>query len=210
MRIALIILLVVAGSLQAQELAAYNSERLKTDQRLMLTLGTWSAVNFIGSGIGWALSEPGEARYFHQMNVYWNTVNAALALPGYFKSKKLSSDLPASETIREQYKTEKLFLFNTGLDLTYITIGFMLRNQANYQPEKRDILNGYVSSLILQGGFLFVFDLTAQLLHSQHRKKKLEPLLDRLTVSPSGLGLGLQFDLRPTDRRSFSSVDQGD
>lgn len=210
MRIVPIILLFVAGTLQAQELAAYNAERLKTDQRLMLTLGTWSAVNFVGSGIGWALSEPGEARYFHQMNVYWNTVNAALAVPGYFKSKKQSSDLPASETIREQYKTEKVFLFNTGLDLTYVTIGFMLRNQANYQPVKRDLLNGYGSSLILQGGFLFVFDLTAQLLHSQHRKKKLEPLLDRLTVSPTGSGLGLQFDLRPTDRRSFSPVNQGD
>jgi len=191
-------------SARAQELSSFNQQRLQTDQRLMVTLGSWSAVNFIGSGIGWALSEPGEARYFHQMNVYWNVVNAALAIPGYFKSRNSDPSLTTAETIRMQYKTEKTFLFNAGLDLTYMTAGFMLRNDAKYNVEKRDQLNGFGNSLLLQGGFLFIFDVAAHVIHAKHRTKKLEPLLDKLTLSSTGLGL--RFELSPTPQKNLIPI----
>ncbi len=80
-----------------QSLEQFNKERIQTDKRLMIGLGSWATTNFVVSGIGWATVPSGEAHYFHQMNVLWNTVNIGLAVPGYLKAKKAlkSSPLPA-------------------------------------------------------------------------------------------------------------------
>jgi hypothetical protein len=173
----------------SQELDQFNTNRLKTDQKLMLTLGSWSAMNLIGSGIGWATSGGGEARYFHQMNVMWNTVNMGLAVPGYIKARKANHALSLGQTIDEQFRTEKIFLFNTALDLTYMTAGILLRNESKYNLEKSDQFMGFGNSLLLQGGFLFLFDLAAYTIHVRHRKKVLSPLLERVSVSSNGMGV---------------------
>jgi hypothetical protein len=189
MRYFLILIISYTLNCQAQELTEFNVQRSKIDQRLMLTLGSWSSVNFVGSGIGWAIAQPGEARYFHQMNVMWNTVNLGLAIPGYIKAKKMNSSLTLAQSIRDQHRTEKIFLFNTGLDIAYITSGFLLRNEAKYNLEKRDQFNGFGNSLLLQGGFLFLFDIAAHAIHVRHANNKLSPIMDRLTLSSTGVGL---------------------
>jgi len=74
--------------LRAQVVSNFNQHRLNCDKKLMLTLGTWATANLVGGGIGWATASSPEIRAFHQMNAMWNTVNLALALPGYFKAKK--------------------------------------------------------------------------------------------------------------------------
>lgn len=173
----------------SQELYQFNTNRLKTDQKLMLTLGSWSAMNLIGSGIGWVTSGEGEAKYFHQMNVMWNTVNLGLAIPGYIKARKANHALSLGQTIDEQFRTEKIFLFNTALDLTYMTSGILLRNESKYNLEKGDQFMGFGNSLLLQGGFLLLFDLAAYTIHARHRKKALSPLLERVSVSSNGMGV---------------------
>ena len=175
----------------SQELDQFNSTRVRTDQKLMLTLGSWAAVNLVGSGIGWVITEPGELTSFHQMNVMWNAVNISLAVPGYFKAKKGNKTLSLGQTIEEQFRTEKVFLFNSALDLTYMTAGILLRNEAKYNLEKSDQFMGFGNSLLLQGGFLFLFDLAAYSIHVRHRKKVLNPYLNRLSISSSGLGFKL-------------------
>ena len=179
----------------AQPLLEFNKTRLETDKRLMLTLGSWSVANFVGSGIGWAISENKEAQAFHQMNVLWNTVNLGLALPGYLKAKKANPSLSLAETIKEQHRNEKIFLFNAGLDLMYISAGIILRSEAKSNLDRRDQFNGFGSSLLVQGGFLFLFDLTAHAIHNHHRKEKLTPILDRLSTSTSGIGLRWELDV---------------
>ena len=44
------------------------------------------------------------------------------------------------------------------------------------------------NGLLLQGGFLFLFDLSAYIIH-RHHATLLNPMLDRLTMSSSGIGL---------------------
>jgi hypothetical protein len=173
----------------AQPLVKFNEERLQTDQNLMLGLGSWAVTNSIVSGIGWATVPKGEAHYFHQMNVMWNTVNLALAIPGYLKAKKANSGLTFSETIKAQHTTEKIFLINTGLDVGYMTGGFLLRSAAKTNSTKQDQFNGYGNSLLMQGGFLFVFDLTAYMIHKRHAKRSLDKLLNSVEVSTTGLSL---------------------
>ncbi len=185
-----IILLPLFG--QAQQLKEYNEERLQLDKRLMLTLTGWSTANALVGAYGWATTE-NEALYFHQMNVMWTGVNLALAIPGYFKAKNGDPSLTFAQTWHEQQKTEKVFLFNTALDLTYITGGFFLKQRALVDETNYFRYRGWGNSLILQGGFLFLFDLTATLLHSRHRKEKLSPFLERVELSDNGLGLRYSF-----------------
>ena len=192
----IILFLICAPFVGAQHLIEFNAQRIKTDQNLMLGLGSWATANFVVSGIGWATTEQeGEAHYFHQMNVMWNTVNLGLAIPGYIKAKKASSALNLAETVKSQYETEKIFLFNTGLDVGYMAGGLLLRSEAKSQLSKEAMYRGYGNSLLLQGGFLFIFDLTACILHSRHRTKKLNPLLDRITMSSSISGIGIKWEL---------------
>ena len=178
----------------SQELNDFNAQRSAIDKKLMLTLGGWSVVNLIGSGIGWTSSVAAESKYFHQMNVMWNAVNLGLAIPGYYKTKKLTTEMTIVQTMREQNRAEKLFLFNAGLDLTYMTTGFFLRNEAKYNAVKKDQLMGYGNSLMLQGGFLFLFDIAAYAIHVHHANKKLYPILQHLSLDQSSIGL--RFGLR--------------
>jgi hypothetical protein len=173
----------------AQSLLEFNQERLQTDKRLMLGLGSWAGANFLVSGVGWATVPKGEAHYFHQMNVLWNTVNIGLAIPGYFNAKKSNPNLTFDNSILIQHKTEKIFLINTGLDVAYLSAGLLLRSNAKINLTKRDQFNGYGNSLLMQGGFLFLFDLTAYLLHNQHAKKSLNKMMNTFDISSSGLGI---------------------
>lgn len=187
----------------AQSLEQFNKERIQIDKRLMVGLGSWATTNIVVSGIGWASVSTGEALYFHQMNVMWNTLNIGLAIPGYVKAKKANAALTFAESILTQHKTEKLFLINTGLDIGYISGGLLLRSAAKTNTTKQDQFKGYGTSLLLQGGFLFVFDLTASMIHNRHSKKSLDKLLN--SVEMSSTGLGLQWNIQP---KGFSAKKQ--
>ena len=171
--------------LSAQPLQNFNKERAQIDKHLMIGLGSWATSNFVVSGIGWATVPKSEAYYFHQMNVLWNTVNIALAVPGYLKAKNDVRTLTLSETNKAQRKTQNIFLINTGVDVVYISSGFLLRNSAQSNLSNKDRFNGFGNALFLQGGFLFIFDLTAYAIHKCHGNK----FLNKLEKSPNGLGL---------------------
>lgn len=185
----------------SQDLTDFNQVRLKTDQNLMVGLGSWAGANFIVSGIGWATSPQGEARHFHQMNVLWNTVNLGLAIPGFFKARKENPSINFAETIRAQHKTETIFLFNSGLDIAYISSGLILRSEAKSNVEKQAQFRGFGNGLILQGGFLLLFDMTAYVIHRRHSKKALNPLLNRMELSSTGIGLKYTFGVRHEPNR---------
>lgn len=179
--------------IHAQEYHQFNAQRNQIDKKLMIGLGSWAGLNFVGSGIGWAASDQPEMRAFHQMNVMWNTVNLGLAIPGYLKAKKNKTNLTLSESIQAQHKTEKIFLFNGGLDLAYITSGFLFRNMARTNLTRKDQFSGFGNGLILQGSFLLLFDFSAFFIHKNHAKKSINKTLENIELSSSGIGLTLKF-----------------
>ncbi len=197
MKLSLLPLLVVSYLSAAQPLEQFNEDRTLTDKRLMIGLGSWATANFIASGIGWATVSEGEAHYFHQMNVLWNTVNLGLAIPGYLKAKKGSHDLTLEETKKAQRKTENIFLINTGLDAVYVTSGFMLRGLAKQDFTKKEQYNGFGNGIILQGGFLLFFDLTAYAIHKHHASNSLNKTEKTIEMSSSGLGLKWHLGTKP-------------
>lgn len=170
-----------------------NTHRLQLNKTGMWVLGSWAVGNMVTSGV-LRSQTTGETRYFHEMNVFWNVVNLGLA--GSSLYAVYHSD-PGSfntvQTLAEQQKIEQLLLFNAGLDVGYIMTGFYLRERSLRATNKPERLKGYGNSLLLQGGFLLLFDLglyTA--LHSQVNPK-IEQLLGAIQFSPQSLGLIIQF-----------------
>jgi len=174
--------------LWGQTFTDFSKQKNDLDKKLMLTLTSWSAANVLTSGIGWATTEKGEANYFHQMNVIWGAINIGLALPGYFKAKNAIPNTTLSANLRQQMQTEQVFLFNTGLDIAYVMAGFLLKSEGKHKANKQAQFNGFGNGLLLQGGFLFLFDLSAYLIHYRHGAE-LNPMIDRLSINPSGFGL---------------------
>ena len=189
----LLVFIAIGTYYRSQPLMNFNSERQHIDQQLMIGLGTWAVSNFTLSGYAWATASTLQEKYFHQMNVMWNTVNLGLAVPGYFRAKNANSGLNNAQTWEAQKKTQKIFLINSALDLAYMTSGFMLQKQEDIDQVKQAQLQGYGNSLLLQGGFLLLFDLSAYWIHQHHGRISQEKGSIQLQPSSNGIGLRFQF-----------------
>lgn len=126
----------------------------------------------------------GSVRYFHQMNLAWNSVNLAIAGFGYFGSRRDPAAFSLKETVQEFNKFEDILLFNAGLDVGYMATGAYLWERGLRKENSR--LEGYGKSLILQGGFLFTFDIIMYLASKQQSNNLLE-ILDDVQLQPTGV-----------------------
>ncbi|HIO71810.1 MAG TPA: hypothetical protein EYN38_01755 [Flavobacteriales bacterium] len=176
----------------AQQQAAldnFNYEREKIGGNSMFVLGGWSAANIIISG-GALFNTKGEAYYFHEMNVLWNLINLGIAIPGYLGTKKRRNNiLDPSETIKKQMATEKLYLINGILDVSYIFMGYYCYTLGDKYTLGANMLHGFGHSFMLQGTFLLINDLFIAIIHGTHHKKRLAPILENLRFSGNGVGL---------------------
>ncbi|GAA5023229.1 hypothetical protein GCM10011506_05920 [Marivirga lumbricoides] len=131
----------------------------------MAILGVWALGNIvIGSMVRNRLE--GEKAYFHEMNVFWNIINLVIAGAGYYFTITGAVPATGAEQLSGQIEFQKILLFNCGLDIAYIMGGIYLLEKAKNISKKPLRLKGYGKSVILQGIFLFVFDL---LLYSIHQ-----------------------------------------
>lgn len=185
-----LIIWVEAHSQSIHEVAQTQYEINRTG---MLVLGSWALIN-LGSGIYGNAQFSGQQKYFHQMNAMWNTVNLGLATAGYFSAKSLLTDPTLSSVLSEQMSLENIFLLNTGLDVGYVMAGFFLRERSKNSSNNKNRLAGYGNSLLLQGGFLFVFDLIMYGLHHSNAPSILN-LTDQLSLHYIGSGLSISLRL---------------
>ncbi len=194
LRILLLLLFALqAGFLAAQTatlLPEFNRERLARTRNSMYWLGGWGAANLAVGAIGMRRTS-GEQRAFHQMNLAWGAVNLGLAATGWWTA--VHAD-PASfdlyQTVRQHHRLPKIFLFNAGLDLGYMAGGLWLRERAKTAVRRPERLRGYGRSILLQGAFLFVFDLGACLYH-QGLESRLRPFLQNTSLGMTGQGVSL-------------------
>ena len=178
---------------QSDALLPINEKRLALNRVNMYVLGGWAVGNMAVSGY-LRSQTTGSLRYFHEMNVFWNVVNlglAAGALYGVYQSDPASYDL--WQTYHEQQKIEKILLFNLALNFTYMTAGGYLIERSRRGTDRSDQFKGYGQSLILQGGFLLLFDTTQYLLHHYSNHEALKALLSQVSVSANGVGMSFQF-----------------
>lgn len=177
-------------------LSDWNSHRLHRTSNAMLVLGTWATANILVGAIGASQSKNPEIKAFHQMNLGWGVINLGLATSGYWTATHTNpSGLDWWGSMTEQQQTERIFLFNAGLDAGYIMAGLWLKERAKNSIRHTDRLRGFGKSILVQGAFLLVFDLGAYAYH--HRLDQgLKPLLPTgTTIGFLGDGFGVRISL---------------
>ena len=169
----------------------WGRELAGLQQNGMLVLGSWAVGNFAVSGYQMTRTK-GTTYYFHQMNVFWNTVNMAIAVGGYLGASQMG-DLSSMELYEEYHNFSKVLLINTGLDVAYVMTGLYLRERSGNVQKHTKRLKGYGNSLMLQGGFLFAFDLVLVLIN-EHALGSLTGLENlQLSLMPGGFQFAWQF-----------------
>ncbi|PWT78782.1 MAG: hypothetical protein C5B59_01070 [Bacteroidetes bacterium] len=162
----------------------------------MIALASWAVLN-ISTGFIIANQTSGEAKYAWRMNAYWNFVNLGLATLGYFGTLRvMSKKLSFTDNLKAQQTMEKLYIFNMGLDLAYIAGGLYLRERGNSESklDTRDQYKGYGTGVIIQGGFLLLFDIVNYSLHHMNTIKMEKRLRQwELGSGPGGIGLVYHF-----------------
>ncbi|WP_027303331.1 DUF6992 family protein [Rudanella lutea] len=177
-----------APSPQLQE---FSRGRVAHQRTLELTLGSYALAN-IALGALAAGRERTEAHYFHRMNVYWNLVNLGIAGLGLLGSRKADPTTETlSEAVRRHQSMKQTLLFNAGLDVAYMAGGAYLIERGRHNADKRDQLTGFGKSVIVQGGFLLVFDLVNYALFKKRGDRQQDALLGRTSD-----GVGLVIPLR--------------
>jgi hypothetical protein len=187
----------LAPSLAAQDRApfdAFDARRIQLSQRATYVLGGWAAVN-LGAGLGVrANAERGsEAWHFSSMTMGWSAINLGIAVPGLLALRKEArTPQNIADMLAAQRRTEALYLINTGLDLGYMGLGLWMQERGlRTAGDDGARLRGFGNAVLVQGAFLFAYDLVAYVAHSLHWQRKRDGLLRQLQFN--GTSLSLRF-----------------
>jgi hypothetical protein len=191
-KVLLLLFLTLASITYAQDLTQFNQDRIDLTKSGMLVLGSWAILNMASSPI-LANQSDGSRKYFHQMNGYWNVINFGLAGIGYFNlTKQDPATFTLSQTLAEQASIEKILLLNTGLDIAYVLGGLYMVELSNRKTKNKDLLKGFGQSIMLQGAFLFTFDLVFYFFQQKHGSELLN-IVEQLTIAPQGFSFQYSF-----------------
>jgi len=188
--------LLFSSSLNAQLDSTYlfhDINRIHRQKIEMQVLGGWSIAN-IATSLALSNNAIGEDVYFNQMNVAWNIFNFSIASIGYLNALKEKPSVMAMDVFQRQLKLEKSLLLNTGLDVAYIFGGLWLLERAKMfeNPKEFDRLRGFGRSIIFQGSFLFLFDLSLYILEASHASK-LKEAMSLFFMRRGQLGMNISF-----------------
>jgi hypothetical protein len=173
---------------EAQDYTAFYTKTLDINRSGMFFLGGWALANMATGAYG-SIRYDGEAKYFHQMNAAWNLVNAGIATYALFEITGTDiSSLTQAEIMQKHIRTENIFLINAGLDILYMAGGAWMVSAASKYPKRYDLMRGYGKSIILQGAFLFLFDLAKFGIQYNHRQVFQDSAV-KLGFTPEGLSL---------------------
>jgi len=177
---------------QAGDEETWNQKRLNVQKNGMIILGSWAFANFAFSGYQMTQTS-NQTYYFHQMNVLWNTVNAGIAVSGYLSAINGPTSLAPIETLMEFNNFSKILLLNTGLDVAYMGVGLYLRERSRNIKKQSNRFMGYGNSLLMQGGFLLLFDLMLVLTNENLTRQFLNQENINFAISPGSFTLMLSF-----------------
>jgi hypothetical protein len=188
-----VLILFCSHAFGQDSLKIYNKSRINITSSGMEVLGGWGILNLGTGAIGWSNSKSPETRYFFEMNTIWGAADFGAALIGYGGlQKQRKKNLTAAETLEEQKKIEKIFFVNGVLDVAYIGTGLYLKLAGD--SRNSPIMKGYGESVLMQGGFLLIFD--GIMYHAEKNNgSKLRSFLEKHPVTFDGKRVGMIFNM---------------
>ena len=174
------------GDEQLPSLEEWNRERVTIQKNGMYVLGSWALGNFAVSGYYMTKSRDRNF-YFHQMNVFWNVVNLGIAGIGYAGALQSPLGLGLEQTIAEYRSFGRILGVNAALDVGYVMTGMFLKSRGKKSDSHSERLIGYGNSLVLQGSFLFVFDVTLAYINRYVLAKMAKAYSLEISAVPWGL-----------------------
>lgn len=121
---------------------------------MLFQLSVWSLLNLFTGGVVLAISRSGSFwSAFWGMNAAWSLVNLVIASFGlYGVTKKIRVGIANEE--HERLHLLRLLKLNTFLDVGYVAVGIGMVVWGSIP-----LLQGFGLGIIVQGGFLTLFDL---------------------------------------------------
>ena len=178
---------------QQTSINQFNIERQKISKTGLKVLAAYNVANIVYGSIASSRAGSGSDKYFHEMNAIWNGINLGIVGIGLLFTRKEGVDSYAIPSTK-QSNTEKLFLFNAGLDLAYIAGGAYLKERSKSPSNNPGRQMGYGESIILQGGVLFLFDGIMYTIHHIHGKG-LSKMAEKMHFSITAYGPGVVVKL---------------
>ncbi len=157
-----ILSLFISFSANGQDSIQFQKKIFKIQQQSNLVFSGWSILNIgISPLCTKSLFNPvTSSDHFHLSNFNWNLFNAGFAgLSHYSVYTNSQKTWSISELNKRKKRLERALTFNVALDFIYIASGLLLKHATS----PNDLVNypafhGGGNSLILQGGFLLVYD----------------------------------------------------
>ena len=142
----------------AQDSSLVHQQFYGKQETAMKILGGWSAINLVSSPFlkttaieSWP--------HFHQMNFNWNLLNAGIVgLSHFLVHRDSKREWNLNQLSTKKTKAEKSIIFNMGLDLVYVISGLIMNKNSDVNKDSDNINIGYGNSLMVQGGYLFLYD----------------------------------------------------
>jgi hypothetical protein len=174
----------------SETLTDFNQDRIELNRNGMYLLSGWAITNMAVGSIGY-FNSSGSTKYLHQMNVGWNLVNLAIAGTALYQyGQTHPAAFGLSQSISEAQSIEKILMLNIGLNVSYIAGGGYLWERGIRKSSNR--LKGYGQSLIIQGGFLLLFDSTLYLLNRSNNQELLS-IIEKISVQGTQLSISIPF-----------------
>lgn len=126
-------------------------------------LMAWAGLS-ISAGVVLILQGAPFAQGFGVQSILWGIIDAALAFFGMRSARRKANEPDAHTPERqaqERANLRRLLWINTGLDVLYVTGGTLLAGTKGLTDA---FWRGNGWSIVVQGGFLFFFDLIQALL----------------------------------------------
>lgn len=143
-----------ADASPAERAKAARTAYLHDQRDLMVALSAWSAGSIALGGVT-ALREPDPFPRFAALQfVAWGLINGAIAGTSFYSASR-AEQLERSEAYWRDERTNlsRVFFINAALDVAYVAVG-----SAIWAAGKTPAVRGTGAGIVVQGGFLLVFD----------------------------------------------------
>ena len=169
----------LASAESPEWLVSQNAARIADTRSGMSILAGWAGVNLV-AGLAASFATTGSWQAFHRMNAGWNVVNLAIAGFGLWSAAGQDpSTMTLVESLEAATGLERVLWLNVGLDVGYVVLGGWLWERGARTASS--MLEGFGQSIVLQGAFLFAFDVAMSVMARGHVSKlvpKLAPLAE--------------------------------